>query len=177
MNMLWIFLFSIFLFPLATHAHATELSAEIRVDLATQSSLELIYIGKIHRENAAFDISYLNQLEAILAHDLNHNGFTKVTARAPDKEQLLSLKENAAAFDISAWKASGIAYAVRIQLKERFLSMSVCTIHGGSLKTFSAVQLSGDLSQDRRHIHKLSDGIVKALFDSYGVAHSRILFA
>jgi TolB protein len=176
MKILLFFLFLTF-FPSNTYVHTAEQTLEIRVDLATQSPLEPLYIGKIQRENAAFDALYLNQLEAVLAHDLSHNGFTKVTERTPDKEQLLSLKENAAAFQTSSWKACGIAYAVRSQLKERTLSMSIYSTHDGSLKTFSDIQLSGDLNQDRRHIHKLSDGIAKALFNANGVANSRLLFA
>lgn len=150
---------------------------EIRVQLATESQLQPIYVGKIQMENAAFDSSYLHQIETVLNYDLNYNGSTKVLERAPEKEHLLSLKENSAAFNSSAWKTFGVSYAVRSQLKERQLSVCVYNAQTGSLKTFPDILLTGNLSEDRKNIHKLADGISRGLFNKPGVANSRILYS
>src|SRR5580700_2146696 len=98
-NMSWI-LFFLLIIPIASFAE-TDRNQEIRVHLSTSSPLQPIYVGKIRTNHADFDLSYLNQLEAILAYDLNYNGSTKVASRSPEKEQLLSSKNQ------SAWKDFG----------------------------------------------------------------------
>jgi TolB protein len=112
-----------------------------------------------------------------LAYDLNYNGSTKVSPRSPEKEQILCAKDNAAAFNPASWKNFGISYAIRWQISGRTLNLATFNSQNGSLKSFPDIALTGDLSQDRRQIHKLADGIHKALFNKEGVASSRILFA
>src|ERR1700722_3233531 len=175
MGMGWILCILISLISIG--AVADEPEQEIRVHLATSSPLLPIYIGKIQAQNTAFDSIYLNQLETILAYDLNYNGSTKVSPRAPEKEQILSSKDNSIAFNLSVWKNFGISYAIRWQISDRLLTVAVFNAQSGSLKTFPDVMLTGDLSQDRRQVHKLADGIHKALFNKEGVANSRILFS
>jgi TolB protein len=175
MKKMWIVLFAIA--SLVASAAEVEQNPEIRVHLATSSHLQSTYIGKIQALNSTFDLSYLHLLQAVLDYDLNYNGSTKVLPRTPDKEQLLSSKDNTAAFPISLWKDFGVLHAVRAQLSGRFLTVSVFSTQNGSVKTFPEIELIGNLNQDRRQIHKLCDGIHKALFNKDGVASSRILFA
>lgn len=163
--------------PLAAYTAEADQSQEIRVHLSTSSPLQPAYIGKIQSAAAAFDSSYLTQLESVLAYDLNYNGSTKVSARSPDKEQILSSKDNAIAFNPSSWKNFGITYAVRLQLNGKLLSASAFNAQNGSLKSFPEIALTGDLNHDRRQIHKLADGIHKAFFNKDGVANSRLLFS
>jgi TolB protein len=150
---------------------------EIRVQLATANPLQPVYISKIQSQNAAFDSAYLAQLEQILVYDFNYNGATKVAARNPEKEQLLSANDPSAAFNPASWKNAGIYYAIRCQLSGRHLNISLFNVQTGSLKTFSDIPLQGDLNTDRRQIHKLADSMHKILFHTEGVAGSRILFA
>ena len=152
-------------------------SQEILVHLPTSSPLQPIYVGKIQLQNTPFDSAYLNQIEAVLSYDLNHNGSTQVSPKSPEREQLLSSKDNSIAFNLSMWKNFGITYAIRWQVSDRNLSLLVFNAQNGSLKSFPDIALTGDLSQDRRQIHKLSDGIHRALFNKDGVANSRILFS
>ncbi len=154
-----------------------ETNPEIRVHLATTSGLSPIYVGKIQTKDAVFDSSYLNHLEKVLAFDLNHNSSTKVTGYSSTMEQLLTSKENQTAFNVNSWKNFGVSYAVRIQLNARALIATVFNADEGSIKTFPEVSLTGDLAHDRRQIHKLADGIHKALFQIDGIASHRILFA
>ena len=152
-------------------------SQEIRVHLPTSSPLQPIYVGKIQLQNTPFDSSYLNQIEAVLSYDLNHNGSTQVSPKSPEMEQLLLSKDNSIAFNLSMWKNFGITYTIRWQVIDRNLSLLVFNAQNGSLKSFPDITLTGNLSQDRRQIHKLSDGIHRALFNKDGVANSRILFS
>jgi TolB protein len=175
MSKRWLSLFLLCAAPFA--AMAQESGQEIRVQLATSSPLQSIYIGKIQASSSAFDASYLTQLEAILSYDFNYNGSTKTSPRSPEKEQLIGNKDQTAAFNPSAWKGFGVPYAVRLQLNGRSLSASAFNSQTLSLKSFPEIQLTGNLSQDRRQMHKLADGIHKALLNKDGIASSRILFA
>jgi TolB protein len=163
-----------FLIPLSWAAQEPQ---EIRVHLPTQSVLQPIYAGHLTAQNALLDAAYLNALEAVLAYDLNYNGHTKVCAQSAQKEQLLSEKQQSAAFHPSTWKGFGIPYAIKWHVAQKTLHLSLFNAQDGSVKTFSDIPLSGDLKEDRKQIHKLADGIVKALFNKEGVANSRILFA
>jgi TolB protein len=163
-------------FPLAAFTADTEQSQEIRVHLATSDPLQPTYVGKIQTQNSPFDSAYLSQLENILSYDLNYNGATKIVPRSPEKEQLISAKDNASSFN-SSWKNFGINYAIRCQIEGRTLSASIYNVQSGALKTFADIPLNGELSSDRRQIHKLADSIHKTLFNNEGVANSRILFA
>lgn len=159
----------IFFALLATlHLDALQEDQEIRVHLPTQSVLHPIYVGKLQAQDALLDAAYLNSLEAIVSYDLNYNGSTKVCAPSAEKEQLLAQ---------SAWKNFGIPYALKWHVEHKSLHVTLFQAQDGSLKTFSGILLSGDLNEDRRQIHKLADGIHKALFQKEGIAYSRILFA
>lgn len=163
--------------PITAFSEGVEQSLEIRVQLATSNVLQPVYVGKIQAKDATFATSYLTQLEAIFAYDLNYNGSTKVTPCTSNNERVLSSKDTSTAFNSAFWKNSGITYAIRPQLSERALVVSVFNALNSSLKTFSEISLTGDLNLDRRQIHKLADGIYKALFNKEGVASSRLLFA
>jgi TolB protein len=173
----WLFLFLTSIAALSATAAEMEQNPEIRVHLATLSPLQPIYIGKIQTSDASFDAAYLAQVETVLSYDLNYNGSTTVSPRSADKEQVLLSKDTSVAFNSSVWKNFGIAYTIRLQLTGRSLQSAAFNAQNGSLKTFPEILLTGDLNQDRRQIHKLADGIHKALFGKDGVASSRILFA
>src|SRR5579871_971453 len=173
----WIVLVLVMAMPIVSFAADTDQSQEIRVHLPTSSTLQPIYLGKIQTQNTPFDASYLNQLETILAYDLNYNGSTTVSPRSSEKEQMLSSTDNSAAFNLSVWKNFGITYAIRWKVADRLLSAAVFNAQNGSLKSFPEIALTGDLNQDRRQIHKLADGIHKAVFNKEGSANSRILFS
>ncbi len=152
-------------------------SEEIRVQLATQSPLTPLYIGKLQSEEASFDSAYLAQLEAILQYDLNYNGASKVSARTAEKEQILQAGHLTTSLNPQTWKNLGTPYVVKWTVAGKSLSASVLTAQTGSIKHFNDIALTGDLAQDRRQVHKLADGITKALFHTDGIANTRILFS
>jgi TolB protein len=147
---------------------------EIRVHLATSSSLQPLYVGKIQAKESAFEPSYLAQIENLISYDFHYNGSTKVIPVSSDKEQLLS---NAEAFQDSSWEKTGVRYVIRPSLNARVLSVSVFDVEQGTLKSCPPLSLTGDLKHDRRTIHGLADSIHKALFNENGVASTRILYA
>ena len=149
---------------------------EIRVQLSTSSQLSPIYVSKISSSDAQFSPSYLKELESILDFDLNHNGKTKVVSRSDEKERLLQ-SDPQQAFNIKEWKSLSVPYIVKLSSSGKNLKASVFSHLTGSLKVFPDIPLTGSLSSDRKQIHKLSDSIHKILFNTDGVANTRILYS
>lgn len=121
---------------------------EIRVQLATSSSIDSLYLAPIQTESPAFGAPYLSHIEALLHYDFNYNGKTKVVSQR-----------------------AGAVHTLQPTLREKSLHVQV-----GSL-SFPPVPLSGELKEDRRQMHRLADAIYKALFGQEGICSSRILFA
>ncbi|MFI5334982.1 MAG: Tol-Pal system protein TolB [Chlamydiales bacterium] len=149
---------------------------EIRVHLATASSLAPTYIGKFSGQSA-HDRSYLDQLEAAFHYDFNYNGSTKVLPASEQKEKLLSASTPQEAFAVSQWKNFGVAHAIKIKVSNTTLSADVFSTQSGSLKHFPDIPIVGDLAQDKRQMHRLADSIHKAILGKEGVATTRILYA
>lgn len=142
----------------------------ILVRLATESRLMPLYLAKLRSEQAGFDATYLKKLESILEFDLNHNSKTYTVPQTAEREALA--ERNGQAVE---WKSLQILYAVKAQVKEKKLSARL-TSQDGSVKAIEGIALSGDLSQDRRLVHQLSDAIYKAFFKEEGVASTRFLY-
>ncbi|MBI3236726.1 MAG: hypothetical protein HYZ48_03370, partial [Chlamydiales bacterium] len=136
---------------------------EIRVHLATQNPLQPIYVGKPHSSDGKFSSSYLQELEGILRYDLNYNGICQVIPFHADKEAL--------SLDPGVWKLQGVLCSVKWEISAKGLKASVLSVPKGLIQHFQDIPLAGDLALDRRQIHKLADGITKAVFEQEGIAH------
>ncbi len=158
-------------------ASATQNSQEIRVHLPTKSPLHPIYVNKLQIEESDLSATHLKALENILFYDLNYNGSTKVCASSTEKEQLLLGKNPSSALNPATWKDFGICYVIKWHVAHKKIYATLLNAQTGSIKSFNAIALCGDLKEDRKQIHKLADSVYKALFNKNGVASSRILFA
>lgn len=174
--MRWVCLFFLTLTLQAQCAENYE-TGEIRVHLATSSPLSPVYVGKIASSNAFLDSSYLQQLEDILLYDLRYSGHISLMDRGEEKEKILSHKETKSAFSAERWKSHGVAHVIQPKFSEKKLSVMVFSVQTGSLKQFSEIEFTGHLTEDRRSLHKLSDAIVKALFNVDGVASCHVLYS
>lgn len=150
---------------------------EIRVYLETQSPLTPLYIGRIQNEAAAFDNSYLEQLNALLRFDFAHDGFSTLLATSEPKEQILEQKDPSSAFNVQSWQNMHAAYVIKPAVSGNKLSLLVFSVASCSLKHFTDITLSGTLNKDRREIHKASDAVHRAIFNTPGVASTRILYS
>ena len=148
----------------------------IVVRLETNVQLMPLYLGKIIDDTSGFDRSYLTQLEQVLSFDLDHNGMTCLAKRSNAKDLLVT----SAAFDqlgtSKQWKDQNVYFVVLAKVKDKKLSVRILSINNNSLKAIDAIALTGDLSQDRRFIHQVSDRIHKALFGTEGIASTRIMY-
>ncbi len=166
-----------FLLIFSSVIHAEKIEEEIRIHLSTASPLQPLYLGKFSSQGEIFDVHYLNQLEAILSYDLDYNGSTKVCQRTPDKEQLLRNKDLTTCFKAQSWQGLGIPFVIKCCVQQKQLTLYLFNVTQSSLKTFGPISLSGDLSQDRKKIHKLADALYKLLFSKEGIASTKILFS
>lgn len=88
----------------------------------------------------------------ILKFDFAHNGRTKLVE---DK--------------------GSATYLIQAEIQEKKLNVRI--VGETSVKTVENIPLTGELRQDRRIIHQVSDSIFKALFGKEGVASTHILYA
>ncbi len=146
---------------------------EIRVELTTAEKLSPLYISRW--SSSGFPKSYAEELRSVLEFDLRTCGFCKLMAVSEEMERSLSLADESLAFQKIG--GQGAHYVLKGALVDKKLTLSVFSLKAGTLKQFQNIALTGDLASDRRQIHKLSDAIVKLLFNKEGVANSRILYS
>lgn len=116
------------------------------VQLETELELYPIYISSTNT-------SYGKQLEEVLKFDFAHNGKTRLA----DQE-------------------AGSAYVIKPKVQNQQLKLEISETHSNTVKTIENISLTGDLKQDRKTIHQISDTIFKTLFGKEGIASSRILY-
>jgi TolB protein len=166
----------LFLFGSGSLHAEIEDTGPIYVRLATENQLLPLYLTKISSTGSGFDNSYVEKLREILRFDLNYNGMTEVVKNTSDKDSLLENKRLDDSVQLSAWKASNIFYVVKAEIKDKNLSANMLLVNNHSLKNVEGITLTGDLSQDRKSIHKLADAIHRSLFNTDGIANTRIIY-
>lgn len=149
---------------------------QIVVCLETESRLLPIYVTEMMGENAGFDSNYLQQLVKVLDFDLNQNGMTETVKHTKNQEALLKGLSFEDLGQLSEWKAQKIPYVIKIRMKAKKLEARLFFINEGNVKSIEGLDLSGDLSVDRRKIHILSDMIHQALFNTAGIAKHKFLY-
>ncbi len=152
-------------------------SAEIQVHLQTESALKPTYLSCVQTKASAFDSAYHQSVENLLGYDLSYNGSTQLIARSQEKEARLQAQDSKVAFDPAFWKANGISYVLKWAINGKVLSLTACSFEDGSVKSWSEILLTGNITKDRQQIHKLADSVHEAFFKTPGIASSRILFS
>lgn len=135
-----------------------------------------LFLAKFIDQNSGLDRTYLDQLEAVMKFDLDHNGTTQVLPHIKSRDLLVdtgSLDDLGSSED---WQAQNIYYVVKIWAKNKSLFVRVLSVNSNSIKSIDALPLSGDLNKDRRQMHVLADTIHKALFGTDGIAATRIVY-
>lgn len=165
----------IFILCLPLFLNGNEESEQLYVRLSTDNQLLPLYLGHFVDDNSNMDKSYIKKLQEVLDFDLNNNGMTYTLAHTPEKEKIAN---RFALEDTSKeWHSQHVYYVVKTHVnKDKHLSASLLSVNNGSIKSVDGLALTGDLSQDRKRIHKLADAIYKNLFGSEGIASTHILF-
>lgn len=154
----------------------SEEQGEIRVRLTTESPLSPLYIAQMEGEGGAYK-GYLKRLQEVLEFDLSHAGYFKVLREQPQKETQIWQHDLKEAFNSKQWREWGIAYAVRGTATNDTLHLYVLDVQKRVLKQFEEIPLTGEITKDRRQIHKVCNALVKVLLNKEGVACSRLLFS
>ncbi|KIC72274.1 Protein TolB [Neochlamydia sp. TUME1] len=168
----FIILFLFLVFKQNLSALANEDNEKIVVRLATESKLMPLYLAPFYQENPAFTAHYIQQLEQVLQFDLNHNGMT-FTLKNESKAPVGNFLD---AVNSSSWKSLNVYYVLKILIKDNQMSARMLSMSSDHEKSVNNIPLSGDLSQDRRQIHRLADSLHKSLFGSEGIASTRIIY-
>lgn len=155
---------------------AIELEEPLIVKLETESNLAPLYLLPLSLDQSDLQEAYIQQLEKILAFDLDHNGATLIAKRTAANNQLGQNGTFNQLGSASAWKAQHIFYVVKPQVQGKEVKTLILDIQNQSLKSIDPIPLTGELNEDRRKIHRLSDLIHKALFGTEGIASTRLLF-
>ncbi len=153
---------------------AVEDTQQLTVKLATENHLSPLYLTSFYKEKPAFNQTYLTSLHQILSHDLNHNGTTRLVPETALLKQMNGSFDQMA--DINDWKNQQIFYLVKPQMKDKTLTVKVLSVISRTIKTLQTQPLTGQLATDRRQVHLLADAIHKALFNTPGIAGTRILY-
>jgi TolB protein len=148
----------------------------IEVKLATESPLMPLYLLPFIHTESLFPPSYLKQLQHILAFDLSHNGATSLSKNSFSTDQLANPNIFEDLGSVIDWRTQAVCYVVRVRVKGDHLSAFILTVNDQSLKGIEDISLTGQLNQDRRHIHRLADTIHQALFGTEGIASTHLLY-
>lgn len=167
----WLFTLLALLGCVAGNVQADE--EEIVVSLDTETPLMPLYLPPLIAEETQLSSSYIQQLEKVLAFDLEHNGHTFLVKRTPTNDRLATPHLG----QPSVWKEQNIFYVVKGEIQGNSLLVSILDVDQQKRRTTDPINLTGQLNKDRRSLHKLADTIQKAFFGTEGIASSKILFS
>ncbi|MDF2576659.1 MAG: Protein tolB [Chlamydiales bacterium] len=160
---------------LAFNSHLFSIEGEIVVQLGRQKVLKPTYVAPV-KSSSDHNSSYLLQVQKIMEFDFNHNGSTVVIPGDYDKKMLLEQQIQAGRYEINPWRNQKVKYVIAPELADGKLSALIISVNDMYARKVGSVPVSGQLKDDRRQIHKLSDMVYKALFNSEGIATTRILY-
>ncbi len=161
------------LFLFITYIFADE---EIEVSLSLKNQLLPLYVSKVFNEGSHFSDEYLTKLQSVLIFDLNYNGFTQVVDSEYQKDFKISHFDQEIALEQSFWKNEKIAYVLKTEVSQKKLKAYIYNTSSNTLKTFSEIELNGDLKSDRVKLHNFCDSLQEMLFGQKGIASLKILY-
>lgn len=148
---------------------------EIVVTLPQKAPLLKAHVLDFQDIQSSLSPSYLRQIKNIIAFDFNHNGQTKISNTNQDASK--QEDQNLAQFNASFWRAQGIYYVIKGEIKDKALTLALFSTPDEKIRTSNPIQLTGNLNQDRTLLHKVSDSFYLALFGKPGIASTKIIYS
>ena len=145
----------------------------IVVQLSNEVELLPLYLLFIQGDESGLSSSYFAQLEKVFRFDLEHNGATYLLKTSPERDPLASSTDS---MNEAAWRVHKVYFVVVASVKNKMLTVRLLVVNNGMSKMLEGFQLTGELSQDRRIIHRISDQIHKVLFGTEGIASTYFLY-
>jgi len=141
------------------------------VEVPTESAKVPVYIAQTLLNEARFTTEYAEELNEILRLDLSLGGRVQVIRQNETWDKLAHGK-----IDMAKWQRSPFHFAIIPQIKGDKLIAQVLFLDAGQAKQTEGLSLTGELNNDRRQVHRLSDTLYHQLFAVDGVATTRILY-
>jgi len=149
---------------------------EIIIHLSVSQPLVPLYLGTFAVSPESFPKEYASSLRAVLAFDIEHFGRVQLMPISSDKDILLRNPNFKEAFVNPTWKKDNISYVVQAEIGKRSCSFMIYSVDFSHIKHLKDIPLTGNLSEDRRQMHKVADAIHKTLFNKEGIASTQILY-
>ena len=165
MNKITLFSLKIFSLLYLSLSLLAQEPAWMEVRLSTETSLQPLVMAEIESEAPAFSAEYLQKLVSIAEFDFAHNG----------QMQLLP-KNRPNGNDLTQWSGPNAAFVLQVSCKNQQIALRILQTSSRKILQTPFRSICGDLSQDRREIHLLSDWLYKNLFQQEGIASTKIVY-
>ncbi len=174
--LLKLFFFALFSFSLLfAQDPEQQMEQDLIINLQTENCLLPTYFSPFLSEKTELTNSYVKQLEKVLTFDLAHNGSMLFIAQTTENNQLAN---QSSLFDsLQQWQAQNIFFVIKGLVEQNSLTLTVLDVKSKTVKKIGPLTLTGNLSNDRRQIHRAADLIHQASFGSSGIASTKILYS
>lgn len=160
----------------AAASYAESGNEEIVIRLNVAQPLVPVYLGAFHPQPESFPSEYVQSLRQVLAFDIEHSGRMELTPNNTHKDTLLKNPNFKEAFANPCWKQEKVSYIVQADIAKNICSFMIYSVDFAHIKHVKDIPLTGNLSIDRRQMHKVADTLHKTLFNRNGIASTRILY-
>lgn len=163
----------IFVFILMTSLSAQQ---ELIVQLTTEQQRVPVYLAQPRIEGFTWDKNYGNKLQEVLKKDLQMTSIAKFLPPDQSIEKTLLSDPFEKPETLSLFSSLNPYFVIRLRMKEKTIEARVITLTTGSIKLIAPLALTGNISEDRQTVHRLSDAIHKLIFGIDGVSATKILY-
>jgi len=150
---------------------------DLVVGLETDSPLVPIYLTPLINERSSFAEEYLKQLEQVIAFDLSSNGSSYLVKQTAENNALATRSARDQFDSLLDWQKKNIFFVIKGWVENKAISFVLLDVQTKSLKKIETISLTGNLNEDRLHMHRISDLIHKAFFGTNGIASTKIIYS
>lgn len=146
------------------------------VRLSTEQQLQPIFLARFSNQDSGLDSRYVEQLEQILHFDLAHSGYFQLLPQTPQRSSLANSSNLSQPGIAQQWRALNALYVIKLTIQPKSMQAALLSVNENAIKKIEGFSLSGNLSQDRAHIHRLADALIKMITGAQGVASTHLIF-
>jgi TolB protein len=150
---------------------------EIEVRLKTASLAKPLYLTHTYLRSDNINHGYLDELRTVLQFDLNSGAFVTVLPTNSAWEESLHMADVKRHFNVSLWRKEQVPFILCSTVIEKNLKVTAFDVEKGNSKVYEEIVLTGQIDEDRKQIHRLSDSIHRDFFGVEGVATCRIIYS
>lgn len=153
---------------------STVRAEDIEVHLRSKKQQSPLYIREFRGDSKFFSKEHWDQLYKVLSFNLDHNGFTYLTEKSIEKEEIWHQCD----FNNQFPKLIDLdEYLVKPEKIDNRFSIVIYHLPTQTQKRYTTNFLTGDLRVDRKKIHALTDQFSLEFFGKKGIASTQILYS